>query len=140
MKLRYLADAISVAILAVALFWLAVPSSVFLKPLNLSYEKVNGEWIGHFHRLTPHGPVRISFTQRLEPSQNADGSPSGTCTHARPEPTPHDATERRVLTFRAPPNVIACLESPRPMLDRTVFSVWIGPLRLRPVSPEVIHQ
>lgn len=138
-KWRYLFDVLSYGVIAVTLFWLAVPSSVFLKPLNNSYKKVDGEWVGHFQRLTPYGPILVSYTQRLEPAMDIHGMNSPSCTHSRYMPIEFNAEKGSIISYRAPIAVLPCLESARPMTDYIMFSVWIGPLRLRPVILHVIH-
>lgn len=127
-------DVAAVLVLAISLFWALVPSSVFLRPHSLAYQKVNGEWRGVFDRTTPWGPVRVSFTQRMTPSPDAGGTPAATCSHTRPLPLIHETGR---IIFRAPEAVLACLENgARPISDVTAFYVWIGPLRLRPVYLE----
>lgn len=139
-KLKTFFDVFAALVLLGHIAYFFTPTTIFFNPVALEYRKeADGKWYGYFHRETPLGTVRASFTQTMRPARGvSEHSPPAPCVHQRAEPIPFDP-KHEFTVFEAPASVVRCLEAPRPTVDTTTFTVRLGWISLRPVVLEVIH-
>lgn len=127
--------------------WLAVPSSLFLKPRGVTYQwdEDEGKYFTYFVRETPHGKVRANYDVEAQVFATGLECPDSGDAEYQPVPDPDDEFPNRVrdtVMWPTPMALVPCITAERPVIvvyKWSVTEVWGIPLLLplRPVELSV---
>lgn len=116
------------AAIAAATLWFSVPSSIFIRPVNVAVVKdPSDRWVMISERETPYGAVSIHFQALVQVLGREDGQDCQFSSDALVVPKENNITRVDITDWAAP-----CLDAGPPIsvkLTRTVHLFNVIPLR-----------
>lgn len=121
----------AVALAAPLGLWLYHPTTAYLKPVSLIYEKRDGVWWATFIRETPRGRVFAEWVTEIQLVGTAlECSASGI--------SPYDPKHDNTVEYIVPARLVPCLDAKGIKTITHQHTVILGPISLVPTQLEYV--